>query len=134
MTGYRALARDLLLFRRNRDAMFGRDLFADPAWDMLLELYLAAEDSQPFMVSNLGASAGVPPTTALRWTSLLLERGLIERTPDRRDARRVLVTLTGSGRDLMDQLLGSLADGRSNSARTISPAIDTWAAATANPS
>jgi hypothetical protein len=31
--------RALLKMRRNRDRFFGADMFADPAWDILLELY-----------------------------------------------------------------------------------------------
>lgn len=133
MTDRIDIVRDLIAMRRRRDALFGSDLFGEPAWDMLLELYLAEESHQPFMVSNLGASAGVPPTTALRWTGLLHEHGLIERRPDRRDGRRVLIVLTSKGRALMDQLLGALAGG-SSSLRAMSAAMETWAAATARPS
>lgn len=133
MTDHLAIARDLLAMRRYRDALFGGDLFGEPAWDLLLELYLAADGRKPFTVSNLGVSARVPPTTALRWTGLLLERGLIERTPDRKDGRRVLISLTAEGRSLMDQLLSASGEDR-NSARVMSAAMDKWAAATASPS
>lgn len=133
MTNHFAIARDMLALRRSREALFGPELFGEPAWDMLLELYLAADGPQSFMVSNLGVSASVPSTTALRWTGVLLERGLIERRPDQKDARRVLVFLTGKGRGLMDQLLGAFG-GECSSARAASTAMDKWAAAMARPS
>ena len=133
MTKYLTVAREMLAVRRSREALFGPELFGEPAWDMLLELYMAADAPQPFMISNLGVSASVPSTTALRWIGVLLERGLIERRPDQMDGRRVLVFLTDEGRSLMDQLLGA-SRARCPSARAASTAMDMWAAATASPS
>lgn len=69
------------------------DLFADPAWDMLLDL-LAAEMSQHRVsVSSLCAAAAVPFTTALRWLKLLTERGLVTRHKDPRNRQRVFIEL-----------------------------------------
>jgi DNA-binding MarR family transcriptional regulator len=129
MTDLLAVAKDMLALRRRRDALLGSGLFGEPAWDMLLELYLATGESRPFTISNLGTSAGVPSTTALRWTGLLLDSGLIERNPDRRDGRCVLVSLTARGHDVMDGLLGSFGNERVGFARSPSAAIDMWTVA-----
>src|SRR3546814_1843272 len=41
---------------------------SDPAWDMLLDLYLAAErNTRPVSISSLCIASAVPATTALRW-------------------------------------------------------------------
>src|SRR3546814_11460790 len=59
---------NLIRCRRLRDRYFDGDLFADPAWDMLLDLYLAAErNTRPVSISSLCIASAVPAPTALRW-------------------------------------------------------------------
>lgn len=79
--------------RQIRSRYFETDLFADPAWDMMLELLLAELVDRPLTVSDLCGAARVPMTTALRWQSTLVERGLFIRRLDPCDARRVYVEL-----------------------------------------
>jgi DNA-binding MarR family transcriptional regulator len=67
----------LLLARRARDALLGRDLFSDPAWDMLLELYAAKLAGRTMTLEQLALATETPPSTAARWLSALDERGLI---------------------------------------------------------
>lgn len=80
--------------RQSRVALFGPDLFADPAWDMMLELLLARVERRPVSVSKLCLASGVPQTTALRWIANLVARGLLERSADPGNGRRILVDLT----------------------------------------
>lgn len=80
--------------RRLRDDHFPDDLFADPAWDILLDLMAARLERKPVTVSSLCIAAAVPPTTALRWISVLTERGLLVRVADNADRRRVYVELS----------------------------------------
>ena len=70
-----AQVRALLRSRRLRDELFGSDLFADPAWDMLLDLIAARLEHAQVSVSSLCIAASVPPTTALRWLRQLTDRG-----------------------------------------------------------
>jgi len=93
--------RSVLKARRNRDKHFPSDLFADPAWDMLLELYAAAIAQRRMSVSSLCSGAAVPATTALRWIRALERNDLLVRTKDPFDARRVFVALSGEGRKAM---------------------------------
>lgn len=86
--------RALLKLRRNRDRFFDGDLFADPAWDMLLELYASALGQLRVSISNLSVAAAVPATTALRWIGVLERQGLIERRPDPIDGRRQFMSLS----------------------------------------
>lgn len=83
--------------RRNRDKFFSEHLFADPAWDMLLQLYVAELDQIRLATSSLCASAAVPTTTALRWISTLANEGLIDRRNDPLDGRRVFIALSAKG-------------------------------------
>ena len=98
-------ARALLAARRVRERLFGEGLFADPAWDMLLALFVADEEREPLSVSQLCAASGVPHTTALRWIDSLARAGLIVRAPDARDARRTLISLHGEARDKVRQVI-----------------------------
>ncbi len=85
--------RTLLRTRRLRTHFFRSDLFADPAWDMLLDLMAARLEGKQVAVSSLCIAAAVPPTTALRWIGVLTEGGLVARVADRNDGRRVYIEL-----------------------------------------
>ncbi|MET0250256.1 MAG: winged helix DNA-binding protein [Sphingobium sp.] len=86
--------RDLLRARRMRADFLPGDLFADPAWDMLLDLYAARLDHERVSVSSLCIASGVPPTTALRWIKTLTDAGIVLRQQDPHDGRRVFIALT----------------------------------------
>jgi DNA-binding MarR family transcriptional regulator len=86
--------RAIIRARRMRDHFFKSDLFADPAWDMLLDLMAARLEQQKVAVSSLCIAAAVPPTTALRWIKTLSEQGLFVRVADAEDGRRVFIELS----------------------------------------
>lgn len=85
--------RAIIRARRLREQYFKAELFADPAWDMLLDLMAARLADQKVAVSSLCIAAAVPPTTALRWITTLCERGLFVRSADPCDGRRVFISL-----------------------------------------
>ena len=86
--------RAIIRARRMRDEYFGKDLFADPAWDMVLDLFAAKLENRNVSVSSLCIAAAVPATTALRWIGNLHEAGLFERHADPQDRRRAYIALT----------------------------------------
>lgn len=87
--------RRILKFRDTRSRVFrDEDLFADPAWDMLLEIFISDLMQQKMPVSSACVSARVPSTTGLRWLKVLENRGLVHRIADPSDRRRVFVSLT----------------------------------------
>lgn len=96
-----ALAIRIYRARRARARCFPdhADLFGEPAWDVLLDLYIAGERGEQVSVSSVGVAADVPSTTALRWIGMLTERGLIERSADGRDGRRKFLALTAAGKE-----------------------------------
>lgn len=79
--------------RRLRGSYFSSDLFAEPAWDMMLELLRAELFDRRMTATRLCAAAGVPPTTALRWLNSLVQQGLFVRRDDPLDATRSFVEL-----------------------------------------
>lgn len=98
----------LIAIRRARFRQFETDLFANPGWDMLLDLMSARLAGRPVPVSSACVAAGVPATTALRLVSSLVQAGLVSRRPDPTDGRRVLVDLTDVGQQHMDLFLRSV--------------------------
>jgi DNA-binding MarR family transcriptional regulator len=101
----------VLKARRLRAKFFSADLFAEPAWDMLLELYAAELDGIRATIGSLSLGAGVPATTALRWIQVLEEKGLFTRHPDPLDKRRTFVSLTKKGIDAMSAYLAACPSG-----------------------
>ncbi len=96
-----ALVRRLLKLRRDRARFLPDEIFADPAWDMLLDLTAARLEGKPVPVSSLCIASAVPTTTALRWIRSLSEAGLLERSTDPRDARRTWIGLSPDTADAM---------------------------------
>ena len=86
--------RSILRARRHRGAYFNEHLFADPAWDMMLDLLAARLECRSVSVSSLCVASGVPQTTALRWIGVLVASDIIVRRQDPADGRRVLVGLS----------------------------------------
>ena len=93
-----------------RGRFFNARLFADPAWDILLELYAAAITQRRLPISRLSERSAVPMTTALRWIDALESEGLVEREADRLDRRRVFIVLSEQGIKGMDAYFDSLPD------------------------
>lgn len=85
--------RNVIQARRARARYFRGDIFADPAWDMLLDLLQAELTQLRVPVSSLCIAASVPATTALRWLKTLVNQGMLVRRADPYDGRRVFVEL-----------------------------------------
>ncbi len=88
---------DMKSLRRLRSQHFPSDLFSDPCWEMLLDLYDAHLAGAEVTVTSLGAASGVPQTTALRRMETLQGHGLITRIEDKDDKRRTIIRLTDAG-------------------------------------
>jgi len=93
----REALRELKSIRRDRSTFFPDELFSDPCWEMLLDLYDARLGAEEVTVTSLGAAAGVPLTTALRRMEALQKHGLIDRVEDSGDKRRTIMKLTEQG-------------------------------------
>jgi hypothetical protein len=89
-----ARARTLYRERRIRARHFAGSLFAEPVWDLLLDLFIAGQDGIQVSVSSACLAAHVPTTTALRYIQWLVEHRLAERYPHPDDGRSTLLRTT----------------------------------------
>lgn len=80
--------------RRLRERFFQPGLFADPAWDVMLDLAASRLEQKSVSVSSLCIAASVPTTTALRTIKQMVDRGLLVRRADPGDARRTFIDLS----------------------------------------
>lgn len=99
----------LVRLRTLRDSHFPKDLFSDPAWDMVLDLTLANLAGKQISVSSLCVASGVPATTALRRIDDLVDRGLAKRLKDPLDGRRVFIAMTEEGLKRITAFIEALA-------------------------
>lgn len=100
-------AQALYELRRARDTFFGRhaDLFSEPAWDILLDLFIAHERGIRVSVGSACIGACVSQSTGLRWIATLEHRGLVKRESDVLDGRRTFVSLTPEARVTLSSYL-----------------------------
>ena len=103
------LVRRIIRQRQQRVRFLDADLFADPAWDMLLDLIAARVERKRVSVTSLCIASGVPPTTALRWIGQMVEAGLFVRVCDDTDRRRAFIELTEKAVDAMARYFDELA-------------------------
>lgn len=95
--------------RRVRSRYLPEELFSDPCWDVLLDLYEARLSSTQVSVTALGATSGVPMSTALRRIGELQQHGLVDRIGDEADKRRSFVVLTKQGLQALDNFFNAYA-------------------------
>lgn len=105
------LVRRIIRQRQLRAEFFDGDLFADPAWDMLLDLTAARAEHARVSVTSLCIASAVPPTTALRWIAQMTASGLFERVEDDTDRRRVFIGLSDKAADAMARYFVELGQG-----------------------
>ncbi|QIQ87795.1 MarR family winged helix-turn-helix transcriptional regulator [Erythrobacter sp.] len=95
--------------RRKRAEEFDDALFGEPAWDILLDMFIHQSRSEEVTVKSACIGSGAPNTTALRWLKVLENYGLIQSKPDPNDQRRRLLALTAEGFEAMTRYLEAIA-------------------------
>lgn len=101
----RELLGEIRKTRKLRTRFFADELFADPAWDILLELKHAENEQFRVSISKLCAAAAVPATTALRWIANLVDKGMLIRNDDRLDHRITYISLHPTTSKAMEEFL-----------------------------
>lgn len=91
----------IVVGRTVRNRIFGQDLFADPAWDMMLDLAIAMAENRRISISSLCIAANVPTTTALRHIKAMKDDGYLIIVGDPEDGRRKHVMLSENAYEMM---------------------------------
>ncbi|MEG3088961.1 MarR family transcriptional regulator [Sphingomonas sp. PB4P5] len=105
-----ARARQQLAVRKARRRYFPADLFHEPAWEMLVALFIIYQTDHSMNVKALVSCSDAPATTSQRWIDHLHKSGLIDRVTDTVDRRRIDISLSDRGYDAMARYLSELAD------------------------
>lgn len=104
------LVRRIIRQRHLRGKFFDSSLFADPAWDILLDLTAARAEHVRVSVTSLCIASGVPPTTALRWIGQMVDAGLLERVEDEEDRRRAYIALSDKTAEAIARYFAEIGD------------------------
>lgn len=94
--------------RRARVDFFDASLFGEPAWDMLLALYLASAEQYRLTITNLVNESEAPATTALRWITRFEQLGLLLRRQNPFDNRSHFIELKPEALEKLTILLESM--------------------------
>ena len=98
-------ARKIRSARDLRQESFDRNIFGEPAWEMLLTLYIIDGDQRRLSTRRIAKLASLSLTTTLRWLDYLEEQQLISRRRNPFDQRVVDTELSDKGRTAMDAYL-----------------------------
>jgi hypothetical protein len=92
-----ALARSEYDSRRKRAEFISGDMLGEPAWDILLDLFIQTSSARKVSIKSACKASASPDTTALRWLAILESRGLVERQASSGDKRVHFVRLSETG-------------------------------------
>ena len=93
--------RKIIRARRLRARYFPDHLFAEPAWDMLLDLFVASVRGRQVSVTSLCRAAEVSDATGLRWIDMLEGKGLVRRRSVSEEGHLRYVELSDGGFEAM---------------------------------
>jgi DNA-binding MarR family transcriptional regulator len=97
------LVSQILHARRTRSDFFAPKIFSDPAWDMLLVLFLAKVRGEGMPRDQLAKAASSPLSTSDRWIDVLERDGLLQLRRDPSDPETEMVELAPKGWSAMLQ-------------------------------
>lgn len=101
-------ARQIVAGRKQRELYFDPMLFSNPAWDILLNLFVADADARPVTVLDACRGSTVPQGVALRWLCYLKQEEMVLETSDLSCDRQTLIQLSDHARLAIGAYLGSL--------------------------
>lgn len=91
------LVEQLLAARRYRNEVFGSGLFSDPAWDIVLTLFLAQLRREALSLSRLAEAISETPAATSRWLDALADRDLVREWSDPPSSNERMVQLSAKG-------------------------------------
>lgn len=104
------LASRYLKLRARRSEISNGHLFSDPAWDILLDLFVGRVNGRDVTVTSACIASGRPSTTSLRYIDRMSQNGLLYRQKDTHDHRKVYLRITDSAFHTVADWIGSLRE------------------------
>lgn len=101
------LAKRIKAIRESRAALLDSSLFGEPAWNILLALYVAAGERYALSISALCAESGAPNSTAARSINRMIALKMVRRVPNPTDNRSTYIELTQGTAAKLTELLES---------------------------
>ena len=99
------LAETILDARRRRAEVFNPAMFGEPAWELLLTLFVMDCEGPRLTIGRLTQLAGTKLTTALRWLEYLEDQAFVRREQHPTDARSAFIELTDKARAALELYL-----------------------------
>jgi hypothetical protein len=100
----RIVAERLYAERRRRDEYFPAALFGEPAWDLVLTLFIAHDEGRHVSLEEAYSAAKVDPSDGPALVDRLVDSGLVARSHNRWNA----ILLTDQGMDRLGDYLADL--------------------------
>ncbi len=79
-------------------------------WYIVLEIYIAASEGRPVVITDLVHLAGHPRSTTIKAIADMVRTGNLQRTPDPTDRRRVFISLENGFHIRVDEILLELME------------------------
>lgn len=99
-----ANARIFLRIYGRRDSSFPLGNFADPGWQLLVDLFVHQASGKQINVSSACIGSRAPSTTALRYIAEYIEKGILVRTPCEHDQRVSWLSLSENAQAALIEL------------------------------
>lgn len=100
----RLRAQDLRKIRILKNDIFGSDLFSDPAWDILLDLFVYDDNGMGIPLTSVGIDQKIPISTLSRYVDRMALQGFIIKTEDTVDKRRILLAISPTYRKELENI------------------------------
>lgn len=84
-----------------RQLIGSEELFGEPAWEILLDVFVHEYEGKPLAITSTCATAGIPMSSGLRLIQKLCDADILRRIPDTFDGRRCFVRLQPAAYDRM---------------------------------
>lgn len=98
----------LIAQRQARKAFLPPSLFHEPAWDILLALYVHRDKAVALSVKQIVGLIDGPVTTSQRWIDQLVHMRLLDREENAADRRRMEIALSPRGKDAIENYLSAI--------------------------
>jgi len=99
------VAKRVTQMRKSKKAILSSPIFIEPAWDMMLDLFIARTTERDVGLTSVAIASGVPLSTGLRYLKVMEVQKLVTRYPDLKDGRVCNVKLTDKALNNMRNIL-----------------------------